>query len=525
MNMKITSLRPHVILSMVFLLSLACLIPLLPTATPQPAGGSAASPIPTSGGTLPGAPPATGDTVEILSVSPPVPAGISIADPLTVLVDYNLTLPEGLLQIWFERFSDVDCTLLGSTGSSGTTIAGTMQTVESGHHTIAISVPPLPLLEVAYVGVGVRLWMSDGNTTLAEDVMYNVCFAVKEPPAGFVLPPPAPGPGTGGENGDIAGIVYADNNGNGLMDAGESGRGSIEITLADLACATILTTARTDVNGNYGFTSLPTGLYCVVINYSSGLVTPGFWQRVEVTTGNISSANFGIQPIGAAPLPPPTTSLCGNGIVDASAGEQCDPPNLTNCTASCQTYVGYCGNGIVDVSLGEQCDPPNLTDCTATCQNYVAYCGNGIIDSGEQCDPPNITDCTASCQSYTAVCGNGFVDPGEQCDPPNLTNCTATCQNYGGTASISGTVYIDSDGDGVFQPSEPVLSVTVQLLDGIGNILSITSTDDFGHYSFSGLGEGVYTLRVTLVDGRTGGYNNQPVHDGEMWIANISFEP
>jgi len=229
--------------------------------------------------------------------------------------------------------------------------------------------------------------------------------------------------------GAISGIVYLDNNANGLMDAGETGGGPFEITLADVSCSTSLGDTLTDANGNYAFSRLPAGTFCVIITYSSGLISPGYWQRVTVVADNTSPAYFGLQP-STAPPSSPSTGYCGDGVVDTSLGEQCDPPNLTNCTASCQTYTGYCGNGIVDVSLGEQCDPPNITDCTASCQTYVAWCGNGIIDSGETCDPPNVDFCTASCQLYLPNCGNGIINIGEECDPPNVTNCTAQCQNW-----------------------------------------------------------------------------------------------
>jgi hypothetical protein len=364
-----------------------------------------------------------------------MPAGVSLADVITILIDYNLTVPEGTLQVWFERFTDADCTILGFDSSGGTTIAGTLQTAEGGHHVVSVEVPPLPLLEVSYVGVGVRLWEPDNTTILVEDMSYTVCYAVTEPPEDLGVTAASTNliPGATNGVGAVTGFVFADANANGYMDSGEYGAGPYAITLADIGCSTTLASTASNASGSYAFFGLPPGTYCIILPYSSSTVLPGYWQRVSVAANSTTSVYFGLQPV-AGPPPPTTTGYCGDGVLDPGAGEQCDPPNLTDCTASCQSYTGYCGNGIVDPSLGEQCDPPNTTDCTASCQTYVGYCGNSIIDTflGETCDPPNITDCTASCQIYVAVCGDYYVDSaaGEQCDPPNVDYCTASCQLY-----------------------------------------------------------------------------------------------
>src|SRR6201999_1311016 len=79
---------------------------------------------------------------------------------------------------------------------------------------------------------------------------------------------------------------------------------------------------------------------------------------------------------------------------------------------------------------GEQCDPPNSTTCSMTCQNIAIACGNSIVQPGEQCDPPDNTTCDSSCRNI--VCGNSLVQPGEQCDPPTGSWCSTTCQTVPG---------------------------------------------------------------------------------------------
>lgn len=93
---------------------------------------------------------------------------------------------------------------------------------------------------------------------------------------------------------------------------------------------------------------------------------------------------------------------CGNGVLDAALGEQCDPgPPLALGGQDC----GSIGQGFTSGSLG----------CTATCTwdtSACRHCGNGVIDAaeGEICDPPG---------SYTGTC-----DP----TPPS-TSCSADCRS------------------------------------------------------------------------------------------------
>ena len=107
---------------------------------------------------------------------------------------------------------------------------------------------------------------------------------------------------------------------------------------------------------------------------------------------------------------------------------------VTPATTTAGCGGGVCGDGTVDP--GEQCDPPNGTSCSETCQTILATCGDCVVGPGEQCDPPNQTTCSATCQTIVvATCGDGVVNqPSEQCEPAstpagNFTPaCSATCE-------------------------------------------------------------------------------------------------
>jgi hypothetical protein len=68
---------------------------------------------------------------------------------------------------------------------------------------------------------------------------------------------------------------------------------------------------------------------------------------------------------------------------------------------------------------------------------------------------------------------------------------------YQGTASVGDRVWLDTNGNGVQDAGEAGLNgVTVQLLDGAGNVLASATTSGDGNYSFSRLNGGNYSVRI-----------------------------
>lgn len=115
---------------------------------------------------------------------------------------------------------------------------------------------------------------------------------------------------------------------------------------------------------------------------------------------------------------------CGDGKRQGS--EACDDGNKIN-SDECDTHCRKveCGNGSVEGD--EECDSDHIA-CTEDCK--LVLCGNGVVDKdeGEDCDPPNATECNFTCKE--SVCGNGEVELGEQCDDHNTANgdgCNAKC--------------------------------------------------------------------------------------------------
>lgn len=143
------------------------------------------------------------------------------------------------------------------------------------------------------------------------------------------------------------------------------------------------------------------------------------------------------------------TNDCGDGITQGT--ERCDDGNIQDgdgCAANCGSLEA-CGDGVLNAAAGELCDDGNTTGgdgCAADCIS-VEICGNGTRDVNEVCDDGNTLPgdgCSGNCLS-TEVCGNSIVDVGEKCDDGTTPGgCNPDCQ--GGTGCGDGA--IDRDGLG-----------------------------------------------------------------------------
>ena len=136
------------------------------------------------------------------------------------------------------------------------------------------------------------------------------------------------------------------------------------------------------------------------------------------------------------------TPTCSNSLVEP--GEDCDTGGASaTCDADC-TFVA-CGDGVMNATAGEGCDDGNGVNTDAcpdgpggTCQ--PASCGDGFIQAGvEACDDGNTSN-TDACPSggvgmcrQPATCGDGFIWTGvEACDDGNTSNTDACLSGVGG---------------------------------------------------------------------------------------------
>jgi hypothetical protein len=113
------------------------------------------------------------------------------------------------------------------------------------------------------------------------------------------------------ENAAVSGLVWEDEQGNGLQDEGEPLLREITVALYRDACpgTQLVATRKTNLGGGYVFTSLAPGTYCVTIDVFTpenvSLLSPGDWIVPESGTGsvtvelqsgeNLTDVNFGWQ--------------------------------------------------------------------------------------------------------------------------------------------------------------------------------------------------------------------------------------
>jgi cysteine-rich repeat protein len=132
-------------------------------------------------------------------------------------------------------------------------------------------------------------------------------------------------------------------------------------------------------------------------------------------------------------------ATCGDGD-HCPELEACDDGDASAaCNADCTLAV--CGDGIVNAAAGEACDDGNTDDCTGDCLGdcsatvVLTGCGDGAVCDAEVCDDGNTADgdyCSADCGEITGACGDGAIIAAlEECDDGNGADndgCGAACE-------------------------------------------------------------------------------------------------
>jgi|GEM_PF-1081334 len=263
-------------------------------------------------------------------------------------------------------------------------------------------------------------------------------------------------------------------------------------------------TTTTDANGNYIFDGLPSGTYSVAVTGGVpgglGLTTvddPGYAgdNSDPAVIGALTmwvDADFGFGPI-------PGTATVGDFVWNDADGDGVQDP-------------GEVGLASVDVELydvgpdgvyGSADDVGVVATTTTDASGNYLFAG---VAPGQYV--VQIDDTTLPAGS-TITSG-----PQSSTDPTNVFTLNAgdvdLTVDFGyevpGTYSITNTVWMDPDMDGALDSGESgIAGVTVNLLDDNGNIIATTTTDANGEFTFSGLGDGDYTIEITDTAGNLNG--------------------
>lgn len=180
-----------------------------------------------------------------------------------------------------------------------------------------------------------------------------------------------------------------------------------------------------------------------------------------------------------------TGGTCQNGTCVASSCTglaKCTVCSSGFCDGSGTCKASSCGDGCVDASKGEQCDPPNGTTCDATCKT-VSGCGNGTLDPGEQCDDGNTFDldgCDSSCKYEVVARMDNVAISGNQA-PASMGCMPATnalgAKVLGGPtglalSQLNSTLASSISGDATTAPTVNVMTQFLGLTDLTGTAAS-----------------------------------------------------
>ena len=178
---------------------------------------------------------------------------------------------------------------------------------------------------------------------------------------------------------------------------------------------------------------------------------------------------------------------CGDGHIDRSVGEECEPDRPSSYINACAQpgaqgrarcdeetcqiintpeVCNWCGNGIIDRERGEECDRGDLDGqacpgggtlrCDEECRfdrSQCNDCGNGVVETelGEECD------FMASGDFASEVPCTTLMGAGRHFESGTSSRCTETCRWDRSSCSFCGDDIVDDAmplGEGLTTPFE-----------------------------------------------------------------------
>ena len=307
-----------------------------------------------------------------------------------------------------------------------------------------------------------------------------------------VIDPVSPG-------GQVGDRVWLDVDRDGVQDIGEPGISGVTVELRNGICTPGVNcpTQVTDLNGNYLFDGLKPGSYTVV-------VTAG------VPAG-----------LGASPFPPSQPSVVVNGDEVFTNVDFGYVPSAGTAVIGDRVWADADGDGIQDP--GEVGIGGVTVQLRGAGADGIFGNGDDVIAATTATDPDGTYLFTgvppgqyivqvsgAPLAGRTATVGPQSV--GSATSPPVtvVANQVLTDVDFGynapGTFTVTDTLWVDEDLDGVYDVNErPIAGVTMNLVNNLGQVVGTATSEVDGTFSFSGLANGNYTMVVTDNGGELAG--------------------
>ncbi len=284
--------------------------------------------------------------------------------------------------------------------------------------------------------------------------------------------------------GVLIGMVYEDVNGDKAMGDGEMPLAGWTVYV-DLDRDNVVDAsepqALTNDEGRYGFSNLPLGT-----NLVAKLIRPSGWIASTNPSGAavlIAAAetrfvaNFGAYMYGA---------IEGILYTDSNANESYDDPGEAG-VSGVGVYLDLNKNGVRDAGVS----PEPLVTTNSLGEFSFENLAPGMYRVG-----------------VLAAAGKTVISPRGGFAAVQVNSGYAEWVEIGRVngAAIYGYRFVDDNADGVFDYSEEAVVGAQVYLDKNGNGVFdagdvATTTDDFGHYAFTGLAAGTYTVRCDLLAG------------------------
>lgn len=304
----------------------------------------------------------------------------------------------------------------------------------------------------------------------------------------------------------LSGRIFADNNNDGVFNGTDSGLGSVTVQLTgtDLDGNPISLSVITAVNGSYSFTNVRPGTYTVTeptqpAGTINGITTPGTAGGAATAVGTTPSAISGV-------VLAQGTNASGNDFAEL----------VTSSTISGRVYNDTNNNGVIDgADSGISGVTITLTgaDINGNPVSVSTTTDPGGAYSFINLPPVNGAGYTVTQTTQPAGMLNGLTTPGSTggtaTAPPVATsvisviplgiNQVSSANNFAELvpASLSGTVFVDNNNDGVINGADSGIGSIAITLSGTNDISAVSLnavTDGSGNYSFTNLRPGVYTV-------------------------------
>jgi uncharacterized repeat protein (TIGR01451 family) len=310
----------------------------------------------------------------------------------------------------------------------------------------------------------------------------------------------------------IGDLIYLDANGNGSWNSGEDGIPGVTVNLYhddgdgtyEAGTDPLVESTRTGADGTYLFTGLTTGSYFVLVdtatlpNSSLALTNAaGSYIHATPTAITLSDHTAATTNLGAdAGYSPASNYAIGNRVWhDVDNGNDQDPGEVG--LSGVRVWNDADNDGVIDWTDGNAnglWDSGEGEQWTRTDESgYYLLTGfaNGSYTIRVYATdlPRDFTPSTGATNPRTAVVSSADL----------LTADFAfryTGSGTSPTATVSGSVFLDLDGDQALDSGEALSGTTVNLLDADGNVVATTASNASGAYSFTGAFIGTYTVQA-----------------------------